>query len=271
MKKDEDLKLGNKIKVIRLGRNIHNKAYNQKDFSKMINATVQALSNWENGRNQPNTARLQAIADLAGISVDELLKEDLSQYARNRINNLKEELTNKQIDNKWIDAIIFAVSSPFFNSYVSLEDVVSSKDDFDKKFESFKKEAIENILDPQKRGGYLLGELEANIYQSIEHYEDYFYICNEDTYYWKKQDEDMNLDLLNDVGRLKSDLIDIFQYIQQKHANDYKARYIPRFNKDKSIVVEAIEDREAQAKAQETDLPHINIISAKDIKPNTPE
>lgn len=241
------------------------------EFGKRFNTSKGTVNNWEKGRNLPNKANLKSIADLADISVDELLKEDLSQYARNRIDSLKEELTNKQIDNKWIDAIIFAVSSPFFNSYVSLEDVVSSKDDFDKKFESFKKEAIENILDPQKRGGYLLGELEANIYQSIEHYEDYFYICNEDTYYWKKQDEDMNLDLLNDVGRLKSDLIDIFQYIQKKHANDYKASYIPRFSKDKSIVVEAIEDREAQAKAQETDRPHINIISAKDIKPNAPE
>lgn len=46
----------------------------------MINGTVQALSNWENGRNQPNTARLQAIADLGGVTVNELLGEKPNNF-----------------------------------------------------------------------------------------------------------------------------------------------------------------------------------------------
>lgn len=44
----------------------------QKSFANLIDATVSALSNWENGRNAPNDIRLKAIADIAGISVDKL-------------------------------------------------------------------------------------------------------------------------------------------------------------------------------------------------------
>lgn len=45
---------------------------NQKSFANLIDATVSALSNWENGRNAPNDIRLKAIADIAGISIDKL-------------------------------------------------------------------------------------------------------------------------------------------------------------------------------------------------------
>lgn len=106
MKKDEDIKLGSKIKEIRMGNNIHKKAYNQKDFSKMINATVQALSNWENGRNQPNTARLQAIADIGGVTVNELLNYDLTRedienhYLIECAKHLNKEQQQYILDNK---------------------------------------------------------------------------------------------------------------------------------------------------------------------------
>lgn len=61
--------VGQRIKDIRL-----EKGMNQKEFSKMINATVSALSNWENGNHLPNKKRLKNIADLAGMTVQELLE-----------------------------------------------------------------------------------------------------------------------------------------------------------------------------------------------------
>ena len=85
--KDEDFKLGQRIKSIRLGDNKSNKKYKQKEFAEMINATVQALSNWENGRNKPNDFRLQAIADFAGISVNELLYGEPKAYLDNLLWN----------------------------------------------------------------------------------------------------------------------------------------------------------------------------------------
>lgn len=76
MKKTEDIGLGRRIKSIRSSLNL-----NQKEFSEKIGATVSALSNWENGRNKPNSVMLSKIASLADISVEELAygsyKEDL--------------------------------------------------------------------------------------------------------------------------------------------------------------------------------------------------
>lgn len=62
-------KVGQRIKAIRFA-----KGMDQKQFSDIIHATVSALSNWENGNNLPNKARLKNIADLAGITVQKLLE-----------------------------------------------------------------------------------------------------------------------------------------------------------------------------------------------------
>lgn len=78
--KTEDIKLGQRIKKIRLGHNIYGKKYRQKDFANEIEATVQALSNWENGRNKPNDVRLLEISNIGGISVNELLYGDPKSY-----------------------------------------------------------------------------------------------------------------------------------------------------------------------------------------------
>lgn len=46
---------------------------NQNEFAKLINATVPAVSNWENGRSLPNNERLKKIAEIGKLSVNELL------------------------------------------------------------------------------------------------------------------------------------------------------------------------------------------------------
>lgn len=60
--------VGNRIKRIRKSR-----GENQTEFAKKINATLPAVSNWETGRNIPNNERLKIIADIANLSVAELL------------------------------------------------------------------------------------------------------------------------------------------------------------------------------------------------------
>ena len=62
-------KVRKRIQAIRFA-----KGMDQKQFSDSIHATVSALSNWENGNNLPNKARLKNIADLAGITVQKLLE-----------------------------------------------------------------------------------------------------------------------------------------------------------------------------------------------------
>ena len=61
--------VGQRIKDIRM-----EKGMEQQEFANIINATVSALSNWENGRNLPNKERLKNIADLAGMTVQQLLE-----------------------------------------------------------------------------------------------------------------------------------------------------------------------------------------------------
>src|SRR5690625_3784551 len=60
--------VGERIKRIRLEM-----GYTQAEFAKVINATLPAVSNWENGYNLPNKKRLSDIAFQGQVSVDELL------------------------------------------------------------------------------------------------------------------------------------------------------------------------------------------------------
>ena len=97
MKKQEDIIIGNRIRKIRTSLQM-----DQKQFSEIINTTVSALSNWENGRNKPNMEKLKRIAQLADISVEELLygtifRQRFNEYWTQLINN-KEYCINNVVD-----------------------------------------------------------------------------------------------------------------------------------------------------------------------------
>lgn len=62
--------LGQKIKQIR-----KEKGLTMEEFGKRFNTSKGAVNNWEKGRNLPNKANLKSIADLAEITVDELLDD----------------------------------------------------------------------------------------------------------------------------------------------------------------------------------------------------
>lgn len=68
MKKQEDILIGKRIKDIRSSLKM-----SQKSFAEKINATVSALSNWENGRNKPNDIMLREIALLGNTTVTQIL------------------------------------------------------------------------------------------------------------------------------------------------------------------------------------------------------
>lgn len=85
--------VGERIKRIRLEM-----GYTQAEFAKVINATLPAVSNWENGYNLPNKKRLSDIAFQGQISVDELLhgKRELtidSQLLFNNKNDIRKYLS----------------------------------------------------------------------------------------------------------------------------------------------------------------------------------
>lgn len=60
-----------------IGQMIHDIRINlgetMEEFGKRFNTSKGTVNNWEKGRNLPNKANLKSIADLAGISVEELL------------------------------------------------------------------------------------------------------------------------------------------------------------------------------------------------------
>ena len=62
--------LGDKIKRIRL-----NLGETKTDFGRRFKATGSLVNKWENNTVTPSNERLKSIADLAGISVDELLDD----------------------------------------------------------------------------------------------------------------------------------------------------------------------------------------------------
>lgn len=64
--------LANKIRNIRLGLGL-----TMEEFAERIddNSRSGTVANWETGKNAPNPKRLKRIAELAGISVEELTSE----------------------------------------------------------------------------------------------------------------------------------------------------------------------------------------------------
>lgn len=85
--------LGKKIKEIRKSLGL-----NQSEFANKINATVPAVSNWENGRNMPNDERLKNIAKLANISIIKLLSgEDNSKQIAMKEHILELSHTNRRL------------------------------------------------------------------------------------------------------------------------------------------------------------------------------
>lgn len=88
-------RIGQRIKDIRLSKKM-----NQAEFAHLIDATVPAVSNWENGRNMPNSQRLKLIAEVANVSINDILGEnviidDETLHAESSIdpNNLRIEIT----------------------------------------------------------------------------------------------------------------------------------------------------------------------------------
>ena len=71
-------KVGNLIATLRL-----EKGLSQGELGLMLGVTNKAVSRWETGRGYPDTALLLKLAEILGITVDELLKGELSSTAPN--------------------------------------------------------------------------------------------------------------------------------------------------------------------------------------------
>lgn len=97
LNKEDKLRLGYKIKELRL-----EKGMTTKEFGKLFGATDSNVTSWEKGRTSPNPERLKAIAKVADITVEELLsssKKDYAlKYALKSLNNILNTKALSQFD-----------------------------------------------------------------------------------------------------------------------------------------------------------------------------
>ncbi|MBQ8862834.1 MAG: helix-turn-helix transcriptional regulator, partial [Clostridia bacterium] len=70
-------KVGNLISKLR-----EEKGLSQSELGSLLGVTNKAVSRWENGRGYPDTSLLLKLSDVLEITVDELLKGELSTSAK---------------------------------------------------------------------------------------------------------------------------------------------------------------------------------------------
>ena len=71
-------KVGNLISKLR-----EEKGLSQSELGSKLGVTNKAVSRWENGRGYPDTSLLLKLSEILGITVDELLRGQLSSTAKN--------------------------------------------------------------------------------------------------------------------------------------------------------------------------------------------
>ncbi len=71
------MKIGEKIREARKVQNL-----SQEDLAGEIGISVQAVSKWECGQSCPDIMHLPHIADYLGVSLDDLLREETSEFVR---------------------------------------------------------------------------------------------------------------------------------------------------------------------------------------------
>ena len=74
--------IGNRIRILRAELRM-----TQEEFAKTLNTATSTVCNWENDKVTPKISKLKSIADLAGISVEELLGKEKQNVMFVKIND----------------------------------------------------------------------------------------------------------------------------------------------------------------------------------------
>lgn len=137
-----NLEVGNRIKNIRLS-----KGHTMESFGKLLNTSKGTVNNWEKGRNLPNKENLKSIADLAGLSVDQLLYGNVNQTIKDI---LVEDINNH---GKLYDEIMDILNSTMTLIILDYEEYTDEngktkyrEKNFPEKFKARREKALE-ILD----------------------------------------------------------------------------------------------------------------------------
>ena len=115
LSKEEKISIGKRIRKIRL-----EKGMTTKEFGQLFNATDSNVSSWEKGRTSPNPERLNSIAKIGNVTIDELLRGSKIEYAVSLCNSLIQKssalsFVNKTLiekySNQFIDYIRHSLNS----------------------------------------------------------------------------------------------------------------------------------------------------------------
>ena len=85
------MSVGNKIVNMRSERNL-----SQRQFAEMLGTTVSVLSNWENGRNNPNKVMLARLSKMADVKVSDFVEKDTKVGYRIRIIRKEKGMTMEE-------------------------------------------------------------------------------------------------------------------------------------------------------------------------------
>lgn len=89
-----NLNIGKNISALRKERNM-----TQEDLAKALGVSAQAVSKWENENSCPDISLLTKIADLFGVTVDELLRNDTGQIcSKTAAQSLENKSANKKLN-----------------------------------------------------------------------------------------------------------------------------------------------------------------------------
>lgn len=182
-----DQEIGLRIKKIR-----KEKGLTLKEFGKMVDAPFSAVSNWENGRNKPNNERLKSIAELGGISVDELLYGNRKEIIMNLIDlEIKKQVETFSNSDYELDLrlknFIENNQTAIKNNAMNIAEKVFGNYSLEQLHESIK-EVIETQIfnSPKDESDILfntkfeLRKLKANVEQAYEKDDSLFIIGNSD-------------------------------------------------------------------------------------------
>lgn len=133
LSKEEKKSIGKRIRKIRL-----EKGMTTKEFGQLFNATDSNVSSWEKGRTSPNPERLNLIAKIGNITIDELLRGSKIEYAVSLCNSLikkaksvsySDKILIEKYSNQFIDYIRHSLNSTELSdtTYNEIDEFVVTK------------------------------------------------------------------------------------------------------------------------------------------------
>lgn len=161
--------VGERLKSIRLS-----KGMTLEEFGSLFGAEKSNVSKWEKGKSIPSPDRLNKIAKISDISVDELLYGNEDSLILELLKDFENELTdNPKISNKLIPIIINDMREYLFPSF--FKKVFKDSHQLIDFFNTRKEKIIEQWSTPESIESQLIQHLDYTLRNSIQDTVPYFY------------------------------------------------------------------------------------------------